>query len=82
MSEVKIFRIKGRIVRHNYSTDFSKDLLSTSKEAALEKVFADLGSQHKVMRVHIKISSNEEIKPEESSNMLIKQLNEELNEAQ
>jgi len=74
MSEVKIFRIKGRIVRHNYDTDFSKDMLSTSKEAALEKTFAELGSQHKVKRVHIRISSIEEIKPEESSNMLIKQL--------
>jgi large subunit ribosomal protein LX len=74
MSEVKTFRIKGRIVRHNYNTDFSKDLLSTSEEGALEKICADLGSQHKVKRVHIKISSIEEIKPEESSNMLIKQL--------
>ena len=74
MSEVKIFRIKGRIVRHNHNTDFSKDLLSTSKEATLEKIRADLGSQHKVKRVHIKISSIEEIKLEESSNMLIRQL--------
>ena len=76
MSEVKIFRIKGRIVRHNYRTDFSKDLQSTSREAALEKIFADLGSQHKVKRIHIQISSIAEIKPEESSNMLIKQFNE------
>ncbi len=78
MSEVKIFRVTGRIVRHNYSTDFSKDLPTTSKEAALEKIFADLGSQHKVKRVHIQISSIEEIKPEESSSMLIRQLNEAL----
>ena len=76
MSEVKIFRIKGRILKQNYDTAFTKDISSTTEKAAVEKIYADLGSQHKVSRVHVQIASVQEIKPNESANMLIRQLNE------
>lgn len=76
MSEVKIFRIKGRILKHNYDTVFSKDISSTTEKAAVEKIKANLGSQHKVRRVHVQITSVQEIEPNESADMLIRQLNE------
>lgn len=76
MSEVKVFRIKGRIVKPNYNTEFTKDLRSTTPEAAVEKLCADFGSQHRVKRVHIRISSIEEISPEESTDMVVRQLSE------
>ncbi len=76
MSEVKIFRIKGRILKHNYNTAFSKDISSTTEKAAVEKIYTDLGSQHKVRRVHVRIESVQEIEPDESSDILIGQLNE------
>jgi len=74
MSEVKIFRVKGRILKPNYKTEFSKDIRSTTPEAAVEKVFATFGSQHRVRRAHIRIDSIQEIVPEESTDSLIRQL--------
>jgi len=76
MSEVKIFRVKGTLVQQNHKTPFVKELRSTTAEAALERVYTDFGSQHKVTRVHIKVESIEEIKPEEAKNPLIRQLSE------
>jgi large subunit ribosomal protein LX len=76
MSEVKIFRIKGRIRTQNYKTEFSKDISSVTSEAAIEKIYANLGSQHRAKRAHIRIDSIEEIRREESTDMLIRQLNE------
>ena len=76
MSEVKIFRIKGRIVKPNYNTEFSKEIRATTPEAAVEKIYTSFGSQHRVKRVHIRVESIQEIAPEESTDTLIRQLSE------
>jgi large subunit ribosomal protein LX len=76
MSEVKIFRIKGRIVKPNYNTEFSKEIRATTPEGAVEKIYASFGSQHRVRRVHIRIGLIEEISPEESRDALIRELSE------
>jgi large subunit ribosomal protein LX len=76
MSEVKIFRITGTLVKQNYATPFVKELRSTTSEAALERVYAEFGSQHKVRRIHVKVESIEEIKPEEVKNPVVRQLSE------
>jgi len=76
MSEVKIFRITGTLVKQNNATPFVKELRSTTSEAALERVYAEFGSQHRVRRVHVKVESIEEIKPEEVKNPVVRQLSE------
>jgi len=74
MSEVKVFRIKGRVVKPNYKTEFSKEIRATTPEAAVEKIYASFGSQHRVKRVHIRVESVQEITPEETTDASIRQL--------
>lgn len=74
MSEVRIFRVKGVLVKPGQKTPFVKELRSTTSEAALERIYADFGSQHRVKRFHVKISSIDEIKPEEAVNPVVRQM--------
>jgi len=74
MAEVKIFRVKGEILSPSYKTTFSKDVRALKREDAAEKVYVELGSQHKVKRVHIKITSTEEITAEETKDAVIRGL--------
>ncbi|MEM2922322.1 MAG: 50S ribosomal protein L18Ae [Candidatus Bathyarchaeia archaeon] len=76
MSEVKIFRIKGVLHGSKRTTSFMKELRSTTPEAALERVYAEFGSRHRVKRVHVKVESIEVISPEEAKNTIVKQLSE------
>lgn len=76
MAEVKIFRVKGELLIPNYKTRFSKDIRALKPEDAVEKIYDELGSQHKVKRVHIKIISIEEIKAEETEDAVIRTLSE------
>ena len=74
MSEVRIYRVKGILVKPGQKTPFVKELRSTTSEAALERVYADFGSQHRVKRFHVKIASIDEIKPEEAVNPVVRQM--------
>ncbi len=77
MSEVKTFRIKGEISKPDWRASFRKEVRATKSEDALEKVFKELGSKQKAKRFQIKISSIEEIRPEEAEDPIIRKLNEE-----
>jgi large subunit ribosomal protein LX len=48
--------------------------MADKPEHAVEKVYAELGSRHRVKRFHIKIVSVEEVPPEEITNPLLKKL--------
>ncbi|MCD6242491.1 50S ribosomal protein L18a [Candidatus Bathyarchaeota archaeon] len=74
MSEVKIFRVIGRITKPNFRTDFEKEVRALKPEQAMEKVYMELGSKHRVKRFHIKILKVEEIKPEEAEDPIIRKL--------
>ncbi len=76
MSEVKIFRIRGTLVKPEHVTSFVKELRSTTTEAALERVYAEFGSQHRVKRFHVRVTSIEVIRPEEVRDALVRQLSE------
>jgi len=65
MSQVKVFRVVGRITKPNLKTEFQKEVRALKKEQAVEKVYMELGSKHKVKRFHIKILKVEEISSEE-----------------
>ena len=74
MSEVKVFRIIGKIRKPNFQTDFQKEVRALKPEDAVEKVYMLLGSKHRVKRFQMVISKVEEIKPEEIKNIIIKKL--------
>jgi large subunit ribosomal protein LX len=65
MSEVKMFRVSGRITKPNFKTNFSKELRALKPEDAVEEVYKTLGSKHKVKRFYIKVEKVEEVSSEE-----------------
>jgi large subunit ribosomal protein LX len=74
LSEVKIFKVKGRITKPNYRSEFSKEIRAVTPEAASEKVYAEFGSHHRVIRAHVRIDSVQEISPEQSTDFVVRQL--------
>jgi large subunit ribosomal protein LX len=74
MSEVKVFRVIGEIRKPNFQTDFRKEVRALKPEDAVEKIYMELGSKHKVKRFQIKIVKVEEISPEEIESPLVKKL--------
>jgi large subunit ribosomal protein LX len=71
---VKVFKVTGKINKPNLKTDFSKEIIAEKAEHAVEKVYTELGSKHRVKRYHIKIASVEEVSPEKIENPLLKKL--------
>ena len=65
MSEVKIFRVSGRITKPNFKTNFSKELKALKPEDAIEEFYKILGSKHKVKRFYINVEKVEEVSLEE-----------------
>ncbi len=55
-------------------TSFKKEIVALKSEHAVEKVYAELGSRHRVKRFHIRIVKVEEVKPEEIESPLLKKL--------
>jgi len=62
---VKIYRIKGRFRQRLFNQSFVRELAVASKEQALEKVYSEFGSRHKLKRNQINIEEVVELKPEE-----------------
>ncbi len=69
MSEVKIYEVKGRMMlSHDKFPEwrkFSIYVRAIKPEHAVEKVYSDLGSRHKLKRYHIKIEEIREVPLEE-----------------
>ena len=74
MSEVKVFRVSGKIRKPNFQTEFRKEVRALKPEDAVEKVYMLLGSKHRVKRFQMKISKVEEIAPEEIEDVLVKKM--------
>ena len=74
MSEVKVFRVIGEIRKPNFQTDFRKEVRALKPEDAVEKIYMDLGSKHRVKRFQIKIVKVEEITPEQIESPVVKKL--------
>jgi large subunit ribosomal protein LX len=74
MSKVKVFRVTGEISKPNLMTSFTKEVVAAKPEHAVEKVYAEIGSKHRVKRFHIKISGVEEVSPEEIENPILKKM--------
>ena len=65
MSEVKTYRITGRISKPNFENRFRKELRATKPEEAIEELYKIFGSRHRVKRFQIKIEKVEEVPAEE-----------------
>jgi large subunit ribosomal protein LX len=74
MSEVKVFRVIGKIRKPNFQTEFQKEVRALKPEDAVEKVYMLLGSKHRVKRFQMTISQVEEICPEEIEDVLVKKM--------
>ena len=74
MSEVKVFRVIGKIRKPNFQTEFRKEVRALKPEDAVEKVYMLLGSKHRVKRFQMTISKVEEIAPEEIEDFIVKKL--------
>jgi large subunit ribosomal protein LX len=74
MSEVKVFRVSGEIRKPNFQTEFRKEVRALKPEDAVEKVYMELGSKHRVKRFQIRISEVEEIGAEEIENIIVKKM--------
>jgi large subunit ribosomal protein LX len=71
---MKVFRVSGEIRKPNLKTTFRKEVIALKPEHAVEKVYTELGSKHRVKRVHIKIANVEEVPPQDIKDPLIKKL--------
>ena len=50
MSEMKVFRVTGEINKPNLKTPFAKEVVVDKPAHAVEKVYAEIGSKHRVKR--------------------------------
>jgi large subunit ribosomal protein LX len=74
MSEVKIFRVTGKINKPNFKTNFKKEIRALKKEDAVDRVYKEIGSKHKAKRFQIKILKVEKISLEEATDPIVKKL--------
>ena len=71
---MKTFRVTGEINKPRLSTPFVRELLADKSEHAVEKVYAEIGSRHRVKRCHIKITSSQEISADQIENPILKKI--------
>ena len=71
---MKVFRVTGQICKPNLATPFAKEVLAEKSEHAVEKVYAELGSKHRVKRHHIKNVKSTEVTGEEIKDDVLKQI--------
>lgn len=62
---MQIYRIKGWFKQGLFKQVFTRDVVSLSKEHALERVYSEVGSRHRLTRNLIHIVDVAEVKPEE-----------------
>jgi large subunit ribosomal protein LX len=74
MSDMKIFRVSGRIAKPNWTTSFEREVRALKEEDVVEMIYADLGSRHRAKRFQIKIDAVEEIKPEDIQDPVLRKL--------
>lgn len=71
---MKAFKVTGTIKKPRLSTGFARELLADKSEHAVEKVYAEIGSRHRVKRHQIKIASAEEISGDQIKNPVLKKI--------
>lgn len=62
---MQIYRIRGWFKQGLFKQKFTRYLLALSKDHALEKVYSEVGSRHRLTRNQIHIEEVTEVGPEE-----------------
>jgi large subunit ribosomal protein LX len=73
-NNMKVFKVIGEIRKPNLETSFKKEVIAIKPEHAVEKVYAELGSKHRVKRFHIEITRVEEVPPDKIENLLLRKI--------
>ena len=60
-----VYRIRGWFKQGLHRQKFTRELLALNDEQALERIYSEFGSRHKLKRNQINIEDVAEIKPEE-----------------
>ncbi len=71
---MKVFKVTGEISKPNLRTPFSKEVLAEKSEHAVETIYAEIGSRHRVKRHHIRILNVDEVSAEEIENPILKKI--------
>ncbi len=71
---MKVFRVTGEICKPNLATTFAKEVLADKSEHAVEKVYTEIGSRHRVKRHHIKILNTTEVPTDQIENAVLKKI--------
>ena len=71
---MKAFKVTGQISKPRLKTPFARELLADKSEHAVEKVYAEIGSRHRVKRCHIKIIEVKEISADQIENPILKKI--------
>ena len=71
---MKVFKVTGKIKKPRLATSFVKEIVAEKSEHAVEKVYAEIGSKHRVKRCHIKIISSEEISADQIENPILQKI--------
>jgi large subunit ribosomal protein LX len=74
MNKMKVFRVTGTIRKPKLNTAFQKEVVADKPEHAVEKVYAEIGSKHRVKRCFMKIVKVEEVPVEEIENPVLKKM--------
>ena len=74
MSEVKVYRVLGKINKPNFKTEFQKEVRAINPEDAKEKVYMLLGSKHRVKRFQMKIFKVEEVNPKDIKDIIVRKM--------
>ncbi|HEX9261640.1 MAG TPA: 50S ribosomal protein L18Ae [Candidatus Bathyarchaeia archaeon] len=71
---MKVFRVTGQIKKPKLATPFAKEVIAVKPEHAVERVYAEIGSKHRVKRCYMRISKVEEVSAEEIENPVLKKM--------
>jgi large subunit ribosomal protein LX len=71
---MKAYKVTGQINKPRLCTPFVRELLADKSEHAVERVYAEIGSRHRVKRYHIKITSSQEITADQIENPILKKI--------
>jgi large subunit ribosomal protein LX len=71
---MKAFKVTGEINKPRLSTPFVRELIADKSEHAVEKVYAEIGSRHRVRRFQIKISGVKEVTADLIENPVLKKM--------
>ncbi len=74
MIRAKFYRVEGYYVKKGRKIFFRKDYCDLDESKALEKMYSEIGSKHRVKRSEIKGIKVRELKPDEIKDPVLKAL--------